>query len=191
MDAGQGPGAWRFDRFTLDLARGALLDPDGAEIPLRPKSMALLRVLIENAGRVVDRDTIMEAVWPSVIVTDESITQCVRDLRKTLGDEAQALLRTVPKRGYLLAAEAVPAETTAPTPRADRRLAAILAADRPAPILALPDRPSIAVLPFQNMSSDDDQDYFADGVAEEIITALSRMRWLFVIARNSSFIYKG
>src|SRR5262245_64845073 len=161
MDAGQGPGAWRFDRFTLDLARGALLDPDGAEIPLRPKSMTLLRVLIENAGRVVDRDAIMAAVWPGVIVTDESITQCVRDLRKTLGDEAQALLRTVPKRGYLLAAEAVPAETTAPTPRAD--------AARPAPVLALPDRPSIAVLPFQNMSGDADQDYFADGVVEEII----------------------
>src|SRR4029450_3723264 len=59
------------------------------------------------------------------------------------------------------------------------------------PILSLPDKPSIAVLPFQNMSGDPEQEYFADGMVEEIITALSRMRWLFVIARNSSFTYKG
>ena len=123
------PAAWRFDRFTLDLARGALLGPDGAEVPLRPKSLALLRLLVENPGRVVDRDAIMAAVWPDVVVTDESITQCVRDIRKALGDEAQQLLKTVPKRGYLLAAEVVPAESTAPAPRAERRLAAILAAD--------------------------------------------------------------
>src|SRR5262245_10113741 len=59
------------------------------------------------------------------------------------------------------------------------------------PLLSLPDKPSIAVLPFQNMSGDPDQEYFADGMVEEIITSLSRIRWLFVIARNSSFAYKG
>ena len=71
MDAERAAGAWRFDRFTLDLARGALLGPDGAEVPLRPKSLALLRLLVENPGRVVDRDAIMEAVWPGVTVGDE------------------------------------------------------------------------------------------------------------------------
>ena len=129
MDAERAAGAWRFDRFTLDLARGALLGPDGAEVPLRPKSLALLRLLVENPGRVVDRDAIMAAVWPDVVVGDESITQCIRDIRKALGDEAQQLLKTVPKRGYLLAAEVTPAESTAPAPRVERRLAAILAAD--------------------------------------------------------------
>ena len=130
MDAERAPpAAWRFDRFTLDLARGALLGPDGAEVPLRPKSLALLRLLVENPGRVVDRDTIMAAVWPDVVVGDKSITQCVRDIRKALGDEAQQLLKTVPKRGYLLAAEVTPVESTAPAPRVERRLAAILAAD--------------------------------------------------------------
>ena len=123
------PAAYRFDRFTLDLARGALLGPDGAEVPLRPKSFALLRLFVENAGRLLDRDAIMAAVWPDVVVSDESIAQCVRDIRKALGDEAQQLLKTVPKRGYLFAAEVAPAETTAPAPRAERRLAAILAAD--------------------------------------------------------------
>ncbi len=125
------PAAWRFDRFTLDLARGVLLGPDGAEVPLRPKALALLRLLVENPGRVVDRDAIMAAVWPNVVVGDESITQCVRDIRKALGDEAQQLLKTVPKRGYLLAAEVTPAESIPPPPppRTERRLAAVLAAD--------------------------------------------------------------
>src|SRR3954470_1475964 len=121
--------AWRFDRFTLDLARGALLADSGSEVALRPKSFALLRLLVENAGRLLDRDAIMAAVWPGVVVGGESITQCLRDIRKALGDEAQQLLKTVPKRGYLLAAEVTPAEATAPAPRVERRLAAILAAD--------------------------------------------------------------
>jgi len=69
---------FRFDRFTLDLVRGALLDADGAELALRPKSFALLRHLVENAGRLIDRDEIMEAVWPGVVVTDDSIAQCVK-----------------------------------------------------------------------------------------------------------------
>ena len=129
MNAGPFPAAWRFDRFTLDLARDALLGPDGGEISLRPKSMALLRLLVKHAGQAVDRDAIMAAVWPDVTVGDESITQCVRDARKALGDEAQTLVKTVPKRGYLLAAEAVPVEPTPAAPRAERRLAAILAAD--------------------------------------------------------------
>jgi TolB-like protein/class 3 adenylate cyclase len=129
MDAGPKPEAYRFDRFTLDLDRGALLGPDAAEIPLRPKSLTLLRLLVEHAGRAVDRDAIMAAVWPDVVVTDESITQCVRDVRKALGDEVQQLVKTVPKRGYLLAAEVVPVESTAPALRTERRLAAILAAD--------------------------------------------------------------
>ena len=132
MDDARAPMAWRFDRFTLDLARDALLGPDGAEIPLRPKSLALLKLMVAQAGRVVGREAIMASVWPDVVVGDESITQCVRDVRKALNDEAQTLMRTVPKRGYLLAAEAVAAEATPsppPAPRAERRLAAILAAD--------------------------------------------------------------
>lgn len=110
MDARPVPRAHRFDRFTLDHARGALLGPEGAEIALRPKAKALLRLLVENAQRVVSRDAIMAAVWADVVVTDESITQCVRDIRRALGDVAQALVRTVPKHGYRLAAEVVAVE---------------------------------------------------------------------------------
>jgi adenylate cyclase len=105
--------AYRFERFTLDLARGTLLASDGAERPLRPKSFALLQLLVENAGRLLDRDTIMRAVWPDVFVTDDLLTHCVGDIRRALGDEAQRLLRTVPRRGYLFAAEVSPVESEA------------------------------------------------------------------------------
>jgi class 3 adenylate cyclase len=121
--------AYRFNGFTLDLARGALLAHGGAELPLRPRSFALLRLLVENAGRLLDRDAIMGAVWPGVSVTDESIARCVRDVRKALGDGTGGLLRTVPRRGYLLAAEVAPTEPAPAAPRAARRLAAILVAD--------------------------------------------------------------
>jgi predicted ATPase/class 3 adenylate cyclase len=97
--------AYRFDRFVLDPERGALLAPDGTELPLRPKSFALLQLFVENAGRLLDRDAIMTAVWPDVFVSDDSITQCVHDIRRAFGDEAQALLRTVPRRGYVFSAE--------------------------------------------------------------------------------------
>jgi adenylate cyclase len=83
---------------VLDLSWGALLAPGGAELPLRPKSFALLQLFVENAGRLLDRDTIMGAVWPDVFVTDDTITQCIRDIRRALGDKAQRLVRTVPRR---------------------------------------------------------------------------------------------
>src|SRR3954469_22892816 len=128
MDAdGTAPAAWRFGPFTPHLAPRAILAQDGAGGALRPKSFALLRLFVENPGRLLDRDAIMAAVWPDVVVTDELITQCVRDVRKVLGDEGQRTLRTVPRRGYLLAAEVSAAEPAASTPRAVRRLAAILA----------------------------------------------------------------
>ena len=114
MSAEKPPRAvYCFDRFTLDLARGALLAPGGAELALRPKSFALLRLFVENTGCLLDRDTIMGRVWPGVFVTEDSITQCVRDIRRVLGDERGRLLRTVPRRGYLLAVEVTSAPPAA------------------------------------------------------------------------------
>jgi adenylate cyclase len=129
----------------------------------------------------------LSAVWPDVTVTDESLTQCIRDVRRALGDESQRIVKTVPRRGYLVdvpvtasdAAAAQPARATKTAPASE------------AVPLALPDRPSIAVLAFTNMSGDTGQDYFSDGITEDIITGLSRFSELFVIARNSSFQYKG
>jgi adenylate cyclase len=171
---------YRFDRFVLDLDRGLLL-ADGAERALRAKTFALLRLFVENSGRVVSRDEILEAIWPDAAVTEDNVTQCVKELRCALDDDTQSLIRTLPRRGYLFAADV----KTAATP-AMSESGAMGFTDPP-----LPERPSIAVLPFQNMSGDPNQEYFADGTVEEITTALSRIRWLFVIARNSAFTYRG
>jgi TolB-like protein len=181
MDAGR-KAIYRFDHFTLDLERGMLLAEDGSELALRPKSFALLHHFVANSGRLVDRDELMQAVWPGVFVTDDSIAQCITEIRRALGGDGQRLLRTIPRRGYRFAVSMATAE------------AAVMPESSIAPEPAPPsgaDPPMIAVLPFQNMSGDPDQEYFADGMVEEILTALSRIRWLFVIARNSSFIYKG
>ena len=170
---------YRFGHSAFDVRRGVLL-VDGAERRLRPKSFALLRFMVENAGRLLDRDEIMRVVWPEVIVTDDSITQCIKEIRRAIDDNESRIVRTIPKRGYMFVAEIPPdpsAAAEAPVARTS------------AP--PLPDKPSIAVLPFQNMSGDPEQEYFADGMVEEITTAVSRIRWLFVIARSSSFVYKG
>jgi predicted ATPase/DNA-binding winged helix-turn-helix (wHTH) protein len=98
--------AYRFDRFVLDLRRGVLLAGD-AECVLRPKSFALLRLFVENAGRLVERDEILRTLWPGVFVGDDSITQCIRDIRRALGDDDQRLLRTAPRRGYRFIAQVV------------------------------------------------------------------------------------
>ena len=171
-----------FGRFTLNLDRGALL-ADGAERTLRPKSFALLRLFVENPGRLIDRDEIMATVWPGVFVTDDSIAQCVSDIRRALGDRDQSLLRTMPRRGFLF---------TLPPSRDPELPGSAVSASAPVSTPPpLPDKPSIAILPFQNMSGDPEQEYFADGMVEEITTALARIPWLFVMARNSSFTFKG
>jgi TolB-like protein len=179
MDTATSEPVYQIAGFTLDLVRGALLNPKGMEVPLRAKSFELLRLFVVNAGRLLDRDTINQAIWADIVVTDDAITQCVRDIRRALGDEAQAIIRTVPRRGYVFAADM--------TNVTDQRPRAAAAAE----VMSLPDRPSIAVLPFANLSADPEQEYFSDGVADDIITELSRDRALFVIARNSSFTYRG
>ena len=169
---------YRFEGFIIDLARGLLLSNNGEEVQLRHKSFELLRLFVENPGGLVDRNRINQAIWPDVIVDDNSITQCVRDIRRALRDDAQTMVRTVPRRGYIFAAK-VAAVVDHPETRSQ------------AVAPPLPDRPSIAVLAFTNMSGRPEQEYFSDGIADDIITELSRIRWLFVIARNSSFSYKG
>ncbi len=163
------PARVRFDRYVLDHQRGCLLAGD-EEITLRPKTFEFLRYLASHPGRLVSKDELLAAVWPDVVVTEDSLFQCAAELRRALQDQDQHLVKTVQRRGYRFDA-AVSIE--------------------PCMTVALPNKPSIAVLPFQNLSADPKQEYFADGMVEEVTTALSRVRWLFVIARNSSFTYKG
>lgn len=180
----------RVGDVVLDLAAGCLRGSDGTEIALRPKSFDLLAILAGNPRRTLSRDNLLDAVWPGVTVTEESVTQCVREVRRAIGDPDGRLLRTVARRGYRLDLEVVPV-----TPAGDRAAAAPSSAEPSmpslVPVAARLDKPSIAVLAFDNMSGDPDQEYFSDGVADDIITELSRSRFLFVIARNSSFTYKG
>jgi TolB-like protein len=163
----------RFDRFIVDL-RSACLRRDGIVVPLRPKSFDVLVHLVRNPGRLVTKDELIDSVWRNVIVTENSLAQCIREIRQALGDDAQAMIETVARRGYLFAPSVIVDD----------------AAARGEGALRPPDRPSIAVLPFADMSGDPDQDYFADGISEDLITGLSHIRWLFVIARNSTFIYR-
>jgi TolB-like protein/DNA-binding winged helix-turn-helix (wHTH) protein len=196
---GFGQEMYRFAGFTFDTVRGLLLGLDGNEIRLRPKSFCLLRFLLTNSGRLIPKDELMAALWPRVIVGDDSLMQCVSDLRSSLGDIDRRIIRTIPRRGYLFT---VPVSSEGREGSAETRSSAgssqqdegdpgIGTAAGREDGLGLPDKPSIAVLPFANLSSDPEQDYFVDGMVEEIITALSCIRWLFVIARNSSFTYKG
>ncbi len=179
-----------FGRWTLDRARGTLLDENGA-VPLRPKSFDVLSHLLENAGQLVTRDDLIAAVWPNVIVTEESLTQCVSEIRQALGGAGQAIIRTVPKRGYRVdVAVEREGEPTGDGAGSDRKGVD----DRPSvpPVLRPPlDGPSIAVLPFINLSGDAGQDYLGDGMTEDVINGLSRFGSLAVIARNTAFSYRS
>jgi len=188
------PKILQFSGHRLDVASSSLRVGD-REIELRSKSFEVLRYLIENADRVVTKEELIKAIWPNAIATDESLAHCVSEVRNAIGDGEHNIIKTVSRRGYRfvapvsrLGSDGASALLEAPSamPRPEAGFSENLREGLP-----LPDRPSIAVLPFQNMSGDVEQEYFADGVVEEIITALSRFSSLFVIARNSSFKYKG
>src|SRR5215470_16618019 len=181
------PHMYHFEGYTLDTARCSLRTGDRV-VELRPRAFEVLRYLVENAGRLVTKEEFIKAIWPDVVVTDESLTHCVSEARQAIGDERQAIIRTVPRRGYQFVAPVSRASPdNGPEPQsAPARPSRGSASDR-----TPPGKPSIAVLPFTNIGGDPEQEYFADGMVEEIITALSRFSGLLVIARNSSFAYKG
>jgi TolB-like protein len=166
----------RIGPFRLDLARRQL-SRDGVTVRLGSRALEILCALASAKGQLVTKDELMAHVWPGVVVEENAIQVHVSALRKALGEteDGTSYVITVPGRGYRLVAG-----HTAP-----------LAASESGAQHTVTDKPSIAVLPFTNMSGEREQDYFADGISEDIITALSRSRWFFVIARNSSFAFKG
>jgi len=180
---------FRFSGHTLDLERRELhrgRDP----VALEPQVFDLLVYLLQNRDHVVSKDDLLSAVWLGRIVSESTLTSRINAARKAIGDsgEQQRLIRTIARKGFRFVGE-----VQAQPPADAARVASIGgdASEPPRTALPLPDRPAIAVLPFTNMSEDAAQDYFSDGVSEDIITALSKLRWFFVIARNSSFVYKG
>jgi TolB-like protein len=164
-----------FENFRLDCNGLSRRDQSDhfVPVPIGSRALEILAVLVERPGDLVTRDEIIKRVWPATIVEYSNIAVQIASLRRALDPERPngSLILTVPGRGYRFAG-AVSRALAAATPQ-------------------LPGKPSIAVLPFGNMSGNPEQEYFADGIVEEIITALSRIRWLFVIARNSTFTYKG
>ncbi len=172
---------YAFDTDRRELHRGADV------VSVAPQVFDLLDYLIRNRERVVSKDDLIDAIWNGRIVSDAALTTRLNAARTAIADsgEEQRLIKTLPRKGFRFVG----------TVREAERPASVAVADgptpQPKPALPLPDKPSIAILPFTNLSSDPEQEYFADGMVDDIITALSRFRALFVIARNSSFTYKG
>lgn len=199
----------RFGAFTLDPGRASLSGPSG-ELPLRPKAYDVLLYLVAHRGRVVSKDELMEAVWPNVFVTENSLVQCVSDIRAALGEEGPAILKTVARRGYMFAAPVTAAAASAAVAAASTRrplrpllLAGLVvlalaglggawwwsAEGEPESVVASAGRLSIAVLPLA--ASDSGNDYLADGLTEDIIGALARFPELAVLAPRTVAAYKG
>lgn len=181
-----------FEDYVLDQERRELT-LRGQVVAVGPQVFDLLLLFVNNPDRVLSKDELLKSVWGGRIVSESTITSHINAVRKAIGDtgEEQRLVRTVARKGYRFVGR-INGDTNgeARQPDIDERSTAA-PKPIPSPALVLPDKPSITVLPFQNLSGDPEQEYFADGVVEDIIAALSRIRWLFVIARNSSFTYKG
>ena len=179
-----------FEDYVLDLDRRELTRGSKA-IAIGPQVFDLLVYLVQNREHVVSKDNLLDAVWGGRIVSESTLTSHINAVRKAIGDngEEQRLVRTIARKGFRFVGEV--READAPDGFSSPKAEPAASDETAAPARTLPDKPSIAVLAFQNLSGDPEQEYFADGVVEDIITALSRIRWLFVIARNSSFTYKG
>ena len=174
-----------FDNQTLDTDRRELRGGSGL-VAVEPQVFDLLVYLLENRNRLVSKDDLIASVWGGRIVSDSTLASRINAARRAVGDngEEQRLIRTVARRGVRFVGSvrtrpngSQPAEAAVP----------------PGDLQASPrsERPAIAVLSFINTSGEPEQEYFSDGISEDITTALSKVRWFFVIARNSAFAYKG
>ena len=211
---------FRFDAFELDVRRRTLRR-SGAEVELRPLALDALGLLVRNAGRVVTKDEMIAAVWPGLVVTDDSVARCISDIRRALGDVEQRIIKTVPRRGYTLAVAAIPVQTAAaPTDRAPAPTEATKGPGRPpvrpvvvgavvvaalgalliwaswlatsrGPVTAVRAGLSIVVLPLASEGGDPAQDRLAAALTDEITVDLSRIPETFVIAGATADSYRG
>ena len=182
---------FEFGEYVLDPERRELSRASGP-VAMGPQVFDLLVYLVANRDHVVSKDNLFDAVWEGRIVSESTLASHINAVRKAVGDsgEEQRLIRTVARKGFRFVGDVKEAPVLDGAAPAMAVPPPVAAAKFPSQHPGLPSRPSIAVLPFVNLSGDPLQDYFADGVVEDIIAALSRIGWLFVIARNSSFTYK-
>ena len=201
-------------RATVDLGTGTIHAADGRETVLRPKTAEVLRALAARRGEVLTKEALFDAVWPGIAVVEDSLVQCVGEIRSALGTADRSALRTLPKRGYVLDADGArmpQVDAAAPTRAWRFRLAGALVMAglltamvvlRPVPaafdttvaaeaaaVDAL--HASVLVLPFEDLSERGDLGHFADGMTEDLIAELSRWREVRVIARNSANTFRG
>ena len=170
--------AFVFGAFRLLPAQRILLE-DGKPVNLGSRALDVLVALVESAGDTIHKDKLIARVWPDTFVDESNLRFQVARLRKALGGGTggNRFIANIPGRGYTFVAPVTREHAHADNALADGA--------------ALPDKPSLAVLPFENMTGDAKREYFVDGMVEEITTAIARLPWLFVIARNSAFTYKG
>lgn len=175
---------YRFENYVLDTDRRELRQA-GDLVPLAPKVFDILAYLIRHRERVISKEDLIAAVWGRRILSESALTTRLNGARKAIGDsgEEQRLIKTLPRKGLRFTGDVREERQPAKTPAGDTQA--------PAASPVVHEQPSIVVLPFANLSGDPLQDYFSDGVVEDITTELSRFSELFVIARNSSFTYKG
>ena len=180
---------YTFDRFSLDADRRELRRGRDL-VAIEPQVFDVLQHLIAHRDRVVSNDNLIEAIWQGRIVSEATVSTRMNAVRRAIDDsgEQQRFIRTIARKGYRFVGDVVEQGAAAVIGSVASAVDGSDTASRP---LSLPDKPSIAVLPFTNISGDPEQEYFADGITEDVTTALSQFRWLFVIARNSSFVFKG
>ena len=189
---------YRFGDYSLD-PRSYEFRCGGDARDLEPQVFGVLLYLVENRDRVVSKDDLIAAVWDGRIVSDATLSSRISAARQAVGDtgEAQDVIRTIRSRGFRFVADVETAdddgspERPGAEPDGSQNRSAQNAVRAEETASSLAQKPTLAVLPFANMSRDPDQDYFCDGITEEIITALSKLSDLFVIASSSAFTYKG
>jgi TolB-like protein/cytochrome c-type biogenesis protein CcmH/NrfG len=183
---------FHFNNHVLDAGLREL-SRSGQAIAIEPQVFDLLIYLVENRDHVVTKDDLIESIWGGRIVSESTLTSRINAARKAVGDTGkdQILIRTIARKGFRFVGD-VSVSSTQVAPLQPRTVQLDDAeAEADSVSLAPLDRPAIAVLPFTNLSGEPEQEYFSEGISEDIITALSKLRWFYVIARNSSFVYKG
>jgi TolB-like protein/class 3 adenylate cyclase/Tfp pilus assembly protein PilF len=177
-------GVIRFGAFEIDVDSFELRE-NNQRVALEPQAFDLLTLLAKNPGRVVSKDEIFNTIWNDRVVSDAALSSQIKAARRAVGDTGseQKVIATVHGRGFRFVAPLVPAPPEAPPPP--------LPEPMPDALEPVARRPSVAVLPFVNMNRDPSEDYLADGVTEDITLALSRNRWLTVVARNPAFSFRN
>jgi TolB-like protein len=185
---------YEFNDFRLDPQQRLLLTRAGGRpIPLAPKVFETLLYFVERRGELLDKPTLMKAIWPNIVVEENSLNQNISALRRALGESPgeHRFIVTEPGRGYRFVADVRTITVPASAQRAAAQVEAAPTATAVTPSVTSAARSSIAVLPFANLTGDPAKEYFSDGMAEELIHTLARLPGLRVPARTSSFAYKG